>query len=351
VIEPLELMRGVHLTATVFAVGGVGFLALMGTVPGRLAPAAMDTASVLRRRLSAIVWISLAAALVSGLGWLVLLGSAILEQPVATVLRDGDLWTVLTGTRFGQVLLVRAGLALALAAMLSWPPTVPLQLVAACAFAALPALTGHAGAALGPAGYLHLVSDIVHLVSACAWVGALPGLFMVLRTAIDPDFVLAMVRRFSLLGIASVVALTISGLINSWNLLTSLSDLYTTDYGRLLTTKIALFAIMVVFATTNRLVLTPRLPDLSARDAIRRNSMMEAALGVAVLLVVGVLGTIPPGGHKHVSPVPVSGSAAVTSPPMRLLPPGSALQEVPPASPAAEFAHRANSLKISRPGL
>ncbi len=306
-IDPLILVRGVHFTATVVAVGSIAFQALVLTAAGHTASTGID---VLRRRLTAITGIALAVALASGLAWLALLGAAILDMPVMEAVRTGDLWAVLTGTRFGTVTMVRASLALALIALLPWPRTLPLQLVAAAAFAALPALTGHAGAGPGIAGQVHLVSDMVHLVSACAWVGALPGLILVLGRCADAAVVSAVVRRFSLLGIISVAALTASGLINSWHLVSGPGDLIATPYGRLLALKIALFVIMVAVAAVNRLRLTPRLPE-TAR-ALRRNSMAEVALGLAVLLTVGVLGTLPPGTHSD-GPRPAPDSADLHS--------------------------------------
>ena len=50
------------------------------------------------------------------------------------------------------------------------------------AFLALPALVGHAGATPGLAGDLHLVSDMLHLLAAGAWLGGLPAFaFLLLR--------------------------------------------------------------------------------------------------------------------------------------------------------------------------
>jgi len=94
-----------------------------------------------------------------------------------------------------------------------------------------------------------------------------------------------------------------------------------TDYGRLLLAKVALFLAMVGVAAINRLWLTPRLAltvtsprceaallheqaaneaPAAARTALRalaRNSVMEAMLGLAILVIVGALGTTPPGLH------------------------------------------------------
>ena len=61
---------------------------------------------------------------------------------------------------------------------------------------------------------------------------------------------------------------------------------------------------MVGVAAVNRMRLTPRLiahtdtaAAHSARRALCRNASVEAALGAAVIAIVAVLGTLPPGSH------------------------------------------------------
>ena len=102
----------------------------------------------------------------------------------------------------------------------------------------------------------------------------------------------------------SVAALIVSGLVNAWILVGSFRALLVTDYGRLLLLKIAAFAIMVAFAAVNRLWLTPRLalvPKEVAHpfplSALRRNTLIEIALGLAIFAMVGVLGTLHPAIH------------------------------------------------------
>ena len=85
---------------------------------------------------------------------------------------------------FGQVASARLALALLLGVLHAcgrrrgW-----LQLAAAIGLIALLALTGHAGATPGLAGRIHLLSDMVHLLAAGAWLGGLPALAMLLAQA------------------------------------------------------------------------------------------------------------------------------------------------------------------------
>jgi putative copper resistance protein D len=60
---------------------------------------------------------------------------------------------------------------------------------------------------------------------------------------------------------------------------------------------------MVFIAAINRLRLAPGLTSLrngaiSARQ-LQRNSLIEAALGLAIVGIVGALGALPPGAHVH----------------------------------------------------
>lgn len=112
------------------------------------------------------------------------------------------------------------------------------------------------------------------------------------------------VRRFSTLAIISVATLTLSGFVNAWILVGSFRGLVMTDYGQLLILKLSVFAVMLVFAAINRLVLTPQLASLSdeARQgrtlrALSRNTLLEIALGLSIFSMVGVLGMQHPAAH------------------------------------------------------
>ena len=270
----------------------------------------------LRHQLTVLIWLALAVAILSGAAWLVLLASDILGASIADVCLHGGAWPVLFDTRFGLVWCARLLLALLLGLLMLRPATRSFQLAAAAALIALPALIGHAGATPGIAGDTHLVSDMVHLLAAGAWLGGLPAFALLLwqthrrAEATWSNFAIQATRRFSVVGILSVSALLASGLINSWNLLSGPRDLVTTDYGRLIALKIGLFAAMVAIAAVNRFYLTPRLPEPAALCGLQRNSLAEVGLGLCVLLFVGILGTLPPAAHVHPTPADIPPDAA-----------------------------------------
>ena len=136
----------------------------------------------LRRQLTLLVWVALVVAILSGLAWLVWLSADIYGAPIIEVCLHGGVWSVLIETRFGLVWIARLGLAILLGVLMLWPAARLLQLAAAACLLGLIALIGHAGATPGTAGQIHLASDIVHLLAAGAWVGALPALTMCARS-------------------------------------------------------------------------------------------------------------------------------------------------------------------------
>lgn len=312
-LEPLTLIRAVHFAGSVLAAGTVAFVVIVAEPAGPTGTA-VGGLTRLRQCWNLTIWIALAVATLSGAAWLLWLAADLLGMSTADAVLRGAIWTVLTDTRFGQVWSARAALALLLAVLLPWPMTRMVQLAAAAAFLALPALIGHAGATPGIQGDIHLVSDAVHLLAAGAWLGGLPALALLLaRANADPalgDVAARATARFSRLGMIAVGALLASGLVNSWNLVGSPDALVTTEYGRLLLFKLGLFVAMLAIAAVNKFRLTPRLAAAKTMRALARNSLAEIGLGVGVLAVVGALGTLPPAAHRHVPSAEIPPDAA-----------------------------------------
>jgi copper resistance protein D len=332
--DPLLLARAIHFIAIMMAAGAVFFAAFVGE-PAFVKASAGDRLIVaFRRRLAWIAWFSLGVALLSGLAWLVLTAQDISDQPLAAVFSSNVIGTVLTQTGFGHDWIARFALALLFVAMLLWARSSRFvgwhgvgAVVIAAALVGTLAWAGHAVGTEGVAGDVHLIADILHLIAAAAWVGALLPLALLLHAAHrDPDesalaIARAAVPRFSTLGVVSVATILVTGAVNTWFLAGSVPALVGTDYGRLLLVKIALFLVMVCIAAFNRYRLTPRLAQVQRiaanRHALRqleRNSTIEAVLGGIILCVVGALGTMVPGLHDQaIWPFPFRLDAAVFS--------------------------------------
>jgi putative copper resistance protein D len=307
--DPLTIIRAVHFAATLSLAGAVIFgAAVAGPAIGRTDDDGLCS------RLQRIAWWSFAVALVSGMAWPALLAAQMSDRAPAQVFSGGILWTVLLHTTFGHDWLVRLVLAALLAGALCWIPRKPIggprwtiAALLAAAFAVALVHSGHAAASTGWLGTFHRAADGLHLVAASAWLGGLLPLALLLAAARRKEISLPTARdataRFSVLGVISVGTLTVTGIVNGWLLAGSVPALIGTDYGRLLLAKVALFGAMVAIAAINRLYLTPRLAasEIAANHralrVLARNSLLEAAIGLAILIIVGALGTTPPGLH------------------------------------------------------
>jgi len=303
---PLIATRAVHFAATALAVGSVVF--------GRLIAMPVlhnHTAATLafRSRTRRHLWACLALAVISGAIWLLLQAASMSGIPLIDALTADILSTVINETQFGEMTIIRAGLAICLAACLISDRAVVAQwlgLAAAIGLAGSLAWTGHAASTIGPTGYLHLAADALHSVAAAAWIGGLVSLITFLATPKVHES-MSLVRdateRFSILGIVSVATILLSGVVNAAILVGSLHGLVATEYGRLLMLKIAIFAAMLVFAAVNRFRLTPQFAAIESEQssvALRqliRNSAIETTLGLGILVIVGLLGTLHPGSH------------------------------------------------------
>lgn len=321
--------RALHFAAAVSLCGIFAFRCLVAAPAGRQSGIDLIDLTDLagRRGLDRLAWGSLVLALISGAAWLLLQSSMMSGQPLGETLAQGVVGVVLTRTRFGEVWIMRAAFAAALALCLiavrrrriagavDWA-----ALISSTLFLGALAWVGHSGATPGAAGRVHLLADILHLLAAGAWLGMLVPLALLLADARrhrDPDRIrLAWLAtaRFSMIATAAVAVLFAAGLVNTWFLAGSIPALIGTAYGRLVLLKVAIFAVMLGIAAVNRLRLSPRLEggdagrDAGARPALgqlRRNALIEAGCGIAVLAIVGALGMLPPGLHTEpVWPLP-----------------------------------------------
>lgn len=281
-----------------------------------------SAAGKLRKRLIRLAWFSLAGALASGALWLLFEGVNMSGRPLGQVLSGGVVATVLTRTAFGhdwELRLLLAGLLACCLAIWALRDGRPLGSIAQAAalllsasdLAAL-AWAGHALDTEGLAGDVHLWADVAHLLAAGAWLGGLVPLALLFahaRRTADPTCaaaVCAATMRFSTIGIISVATLVLTGIANTWFLVGAIPALIGTQYGRLLLIKIGLFGVMVSIAAVNRLWLTrgllgqPHGGDGATSIVLRafqRNSLVEASLGLIVLMIIGALGILTPALH------------------------------------------------------
>ena len=313
----LIYVRFVHFAATILVAGVVFFAAAVSNPAARFAGGKTHAPADVKAWNRLLAWCALVLAVIFGAGWLFLTAASMSGEKLVDVWPSGTLWTVVTETIFGRAAVIRLGLAVALAVifvpLFSARGRNPIWLdvtaaFVAAAFAGGVAWGGHAAGGLGAEAIVHPAADVLHLVAAAAWVGALAPLAILLAvTGHAPDeldFARAATVRFSALGMAAVATLLATGLINSWYLVGSTAALLGTYYGHLLLFKLALFLGMVAIAAFNWSRLTPALVQTDsvaaaqvARRRLYRSAMIEVAAGAIIIAIVAVLGTQPPANH------------------------------------------------------
>jgi mono/diheme cytochrome c family protein len=104
----------------------------------------------------------------------------------------------------------------------------------------------------------------------------------------------AAIPRFSTLAISSVILLTLTVFYAAWLEVGNLHTLRETAYGQTLIVKLGLLVPLLLLGAVNLLIIGPRL-QRSAPTGIQfgRTIAAEAFLGILVLLVVGVLTSLP----------------------------------------------------------
>jgi putative copper resistance protein D len=256
-----------------------------------------------------------------GSGLLGLLLSAIALALLAAAMAGAPPWPIdreaigmlLTGSATGAAWETRmvALVVASIVALIAAGRAAILGMVALAAGIALATLawTGHGAMDEGATGWVHLLADILHLLAAGAWIGALLGLTLLVTRApgqVDATHLRLTHRAlhgFGLVGTIVVGTIVVTGLVNGWLLVGAgnLVNLPSTRYGELLLVKLALFGAMLGLASLNRFRLTPAFErSIAAADhrgalgTLRRSLAVEATCAITILALVAWLGTLEP---------------------------------------------------------
>ena len=305
------LARWCHLAASILLVGGAGLIVLAGHSDR---PTALCWQARVGRLAGVLVVIALTAGVVA-----LAQQTATLEQRPAAALEPASLTRVALQTQAGLVWTVRQSLLLLLGAFLvmradlaaraDWRAARAYALLLAGAALALLSAAGHA-AAVEPGTAAAIAADVVHLLGAGLWAGALPSLALLLAAASTEagadarPYAVLTTRRFSGAALWLVLILALSGVATALGQVGSIPALVGTPYGRLLLLKLALFAPIVALAALNRR-LVPALSGEAVRVGrptmrrLQRFVTLEAGLAMAVLAVVAVLGVTAPARHEQ----------------------------------------------------
>ncbi|KHA73101.1 copper resistance protein CopD [Pseudomonas chlororaphis] len=167
------------------------------------------------------------------------------------------------------------------------------------------AWSGHGAMDEGTLRFWHFLSDILHLLAAGAWLGAMLALVLMARGPLDDARIRSLafaVRRFEWIGAVIVLTLSITGVVNYLFIVgAKLDEILLGTYGVLLAIKVLLFAGMLVLAALNRFHLGPALAQalrnghyVIAANALRRSVVVELAIALLIVALVAWLGTLSP---------------------------------------------------------
>ena len=223
---------------------------------------------------------------------------------------DTDTLSVLLAeTALGWALVARLTALAVLAAVSAagFPKAGVMLLVCAGVALATLAWSGHAAADEGLRGWIHLTADIVHLLAAGGWLGALAGFsWLVVKSGKSPgqwtELTHRALARFSATGTVLVGLLVLTGVLNFY-FTVGLEKWDVTPYIQLLILKLVLFAGMLGLAAVNRFRLTPALAAAGdgashtlALGKLRKSLALELALGLTIIALVAWFGTLSPDG-------------------------------------------------------
>ena len=284
----LGVSRFVGFSSLVVLLGGAVFcLLLWRTGLPRLRGLLLGAAAA--EGLAAVAGLLLQAPYASGNG----LGKAFDGPLVKEVLQSQ--YGVATATRAALSLLT-VGALLVLGRRATRLPVVVLTVLAA-GIAASWSAAGHAG--VGEWQPFTYAFDLLHLLTVSAWVGGLVVLAIGLRGRWSVAEQEQLLPGWSRLAFWSVIALVATGTFASVREVGELSALTSTRYGALLLVKIAVVALMLLFALLGRAYVrehytrrtedSPETPSDEDVAGLRRSAGIESALSVVVLVLTAFL--------------------------------------------------------------
>ena len=226
----------------------------------------------------------------------VLTVSEVLAMPLRSAFDPTIMWSLLTQTTLGRVILIQFVLV-TLVALLGWvvlDRATGLIISGATVVAAfLLGFTGHSGIADGHSAAT--ISLGLHVVAASAWIGGL--IATIVYVAGNSPHKEVVLKRFSLLALISVIVLAESGLLNASLRMDGPASLITSPYGAIITAKVCILIVLIGFGWRQRTRVVARLPEQSTTRTLVQLSLWEVAwMGAVIGLSVALARTAPPAG-------------------------------------------------------
>lgn len=143
------------------------------------------------------------------------------------------------------------------------------------------------------------LNDLVHVVATATWGGAIfASAFILFPTLRGREAELAEVAvRLSRLSAITLAFVLATGVYNSSLQLRSLAALTATDYGRILTAKLAIVGTLMVIGAVNRVVISARIERRAVEQTVSqplqlvsRTLAVDAVLVVLAIVMAAILG-------------------------------------------------------------
>ena len=150
-------------------------------------------------------------------------------------------------------------------------------------------------------GHIHALTPAIapslllclHLLCVAFWLGALPPLWVITAGGNGPQ-IAAAAARFGKMALRVVALLLAAGVSLLSMLISSPAQLWTSDYGRLMSVKLLAVVALLGLAAWNKLHLTPRLLGGEKRALVlfRRSLAAEIAVGAFILMITAAFTTL-----------------------------------------------------------
>jgi copper transport protein len=190
------------------------------------------------------------------------------------------------------------GGVMTLGPLATFRPRRMIALAAAIAAAMTATLVSHA-TALGSLKSMAL--DFVHVLAVSVWTGGLVALLWCVllarrdETAEDARALGAIVWRFSVTALVATALLITAGVLQAFDRLVLINDLYETPYGIALAVKIVLVLVALAIGALNLLRWGPRLrAGIRARSALVRDTVAETAIFIVIIVAASFLTAFAP---------------------------------------------------------
>jgi copper transport protein len=201
---------------------------------------------------------------------------------------SSDFVASVVGSTVGRVEILRVALALlALLAIAFARREIP-ALILGAACLVVSGGVGHP-AAIHP--YLSVPAKMAHLLSASLWLGGLLWLMWLIRC--DDSACRREASRVSSVALITVIAIFLTGSLETILFLNSPGDLIHSQYGKLVLAKFVGLVILVGYGAYNRLRLLPRLEDPGTTARLSRSVKQELVIVTFVILIGGFLAYVP----------------------------------------------------------